>query len=253
MITKEWFDKLNEKEKEIQSMKDTLIEKAKEVLTWENENTGGKYDINDPIVHYYFTVETDENSIYLHVESSWRYGGHDENTYTVPLYKILSDDWKEKAVEEYKACQEKEKAEEEAKKAAKEREEYERLKAKFENEKVVEPKSDNERFKELVLFLAELADEHYEYDDIILDFEDKIEEAGGKAWFGAAKSDWSLGIEFTRYRYKDPEFYAEYYDGMQAPFTVCEWNDDFDKLETLMKETSEELYEKYQKHLKTNE
>lgn len=30
-------------------------------------------------------------------------------------------------------------------------------------------------------------------------------------------------------------YYAEYYDGMQAPFTVCKWCNDFQILEELLK------------------
>lgn len=40
-------------------------------------------------------------------------------------------------------------------------------------------------------------------------------------------------------------YYAEYYDGMQAPFIVCKWNKNFDELEELLKNTSSVLYQKY--------
>lgn len=91
---------------------------------------------------------------------------------------------------------------------------------------------------------------HSENDDKeITKFEDAIRNTGcGKAYFGIAKSDWE-GIEIIEpspYKKDKIRFYAEYYDGMQAPFTVCEWNDDFGKLETLLKNTSDILYSKYQ-------
>ena len=48
------------------------------------------------------------------------------------------------------------------------------------------------------------------------------------------------------------KFYAEYYDGMQAPFIVCKWSNDFEKLEELLKNTSTMLYKNYKIKLEVN-
>ena len=54
--------------------------------------------------------------------------------------------------------------------------------------------------------------------------------------------------EHLSYKYKDEgvTYYAEYYDGMQAPFLVCKWNHTFHELEDLLKKTSYLLYHRYQ-------
>ncbi len=110
------------------------------------------------------------------------------------------------------------------------------------------------KFEKLVMILAQ----NYECGDLKIDeeitkFEDAIEETGyGTAYFGTAKSDWDrieiIKPEHIPYKYKDEgtKYYAEYYDGMQAPFMVCKWNNDFAKLEELLKNTSDILYQKYQ-------
>ena len=136
-----------------------------------------------------------------------------------------------------------------------------------------------ERFKRLVLFLAKNSEcGNLEIDEEITKFEDAIKESGkGEAYFGIAKSNWE-NIEIIKpecfpYRYKNEgvKYYAEYYDGMQAPFEsnscqstelslcglihelcsicnllqiipralalwdveVCRWNGDFSELEEL--------------------
>ena len=96
--------------------------------------------------------------------------------------------------------------------------------------------NEQSKFEDLVMFLAQNSEcGNFELDEEITKFEDAIEETGcGEAYFGIAKSDWD-GIEVCRperipYRYKEEgvNFYAEYYDGMQAPFFVCKWCDEFD-------------------------
>lgn len=117
-----------------------------------------------------------------------------------------------------------------------------------------------EKFECLVLFLAK----HSEAGDLKMDeeitkFEDAIEKTGcNEAYFSIAKSDWER-IEIVRpecipfaYKKEGIKLYAEYYDGMQAPFTVCKWNEDFEKLEELLKNTSAWLYEKYQEICRKN-
>lgn len=118
--------------------------------------------------------------------------------------------------------------------------------------------NEQSKFTEMVMMLAQ----NSESGDIALDeeitkFEDAIKETGcGEAYFGTAKSDWDR-IEVVRqeripYKYEKEgvKYYAEYYDGMQAPFTACKWCDDFDRLEKLLKNTSDILYQKYQEVIK---
>ena len=114
--------------------------------------------------------------------------------------------------------------------------------------------SKQSKFEELVMFLAENSEcGNIELDEEITKFEDAIEKTGyGEAYFGIAKSDWDrieiVKPEHIPYKYRDEgaKYYAEYYDGMQAPFMVCKWCNDFDELEELLKNTSDVLYQKYQ-------
>lgn len=113
------------------------------------------------------------------------------------------------------------------------------------------------KFEKLVMLLAK-NDEcgNLEIDEEITKFEDAIEKTGyGTAYFGTAKSDWDR-IEVVRpenipYKYKNEgtKYYAEYYDGMQAPFMVCKWNGCFEQLEQLLKDTSSVLYSMYQNEI----
>lgn len=120
--------------------------------------------------------------------------------------------------------------------------------------------NDQYRFKKLVFFLAKNSEcGNSEMDEEITKFEDAMKESShGEAYFGIAKSNWD-GIEIVSpedipYRYKDKgaKYFAEYYDGMQAPFEVCYWSDDFSELEELLKNTSNILYQKYQEFQKNN-
>lgn len=72
----------------------------------------------------------------------------------------------------------------------------------------------------------------------------------GEASFGVAGEDWER-IEITEppYKYSDARFYAEYYNGFQAPFLVCIWNKDYAELEDILKNTSEKLYKAYRKEM----
>ena len=113
--------------------------------------------------------------------------------------------------------------------------------------------NEQDKFEKLVMLLAEKS-YHGEEDDAIDAFENKISETGyGDAYFGTAQSDYDrievVNPEFMPSWHR-AKFYAEYYDGFQAPFTVCEWNDDFDKLELLLKESSTTLFNMYQMRLK---
>lgn len=117
--------------------------------------------------------------------------------------------------------------------------------------------NEQDKFKALVMVIAQ----NYECGNLWLDFEitkfeDAIENSKlGTAYFGIAKSDWDRievvspnGIP-SLYKEAGIKFFAEYYDGMQAPFTVCKWAGDFNKLENLLKDTSEKLYEMYKNYL----
>lgn len=108
----------------------------------------------------------------------------------------------------------------------------------------------SKKFEKLVLFMAENYNSYdTELSDSISAFENAIEASGnGEAAFGIAGDDWER-IEITDppYKYSDAQFYAEYYDGFQAPFLICTWNRSFDELETLLEDTSEKLYRIYRK------
>lgn len=108
-------------------------------------------------------------------------------------------------------------------------------------------------FEILVMLLARLSNEsNLEINNEIIKFEDTIKDSKcGDAYFGIAKSDWDR-IEIIdksqipyKYKNEDLKFYAEYYDGFQAPFCVCKWNADFEKLENILKETTNIVYKKY--------
>ena len=98
-------------------------------------------------------------------------------------------------------------------------------------------------FELLVKLLSKLSDEDSSLDDEIDNFENAILDSGyGESYFGIPRSDWD-NIEVLPY--SKAKFYAEYYDGYQAPFTVCIWNESLRKLEELLKESSSVLYKEY--------
>ena len=108
--------------------------------------------------------------------------------------------------------------------------------------------SEYDKFEILVKTIAELA-YHGELEDVGT-FDTAINNApNGRANFFAARSDWD-GIDVVKNNIQNVRYYAEYYDGMQAPFLVCSWDDDFEKLEELLRNTSDILYNIYQKKLK---
>ena len=107
--------------------------------------------------------------------------------------------------------------------------------------------NEQEKFEAMVNLLAELSSEG-KYPEEIKNFEDVIKTSGnGEAYFGTAKEDWDM-IDFPRpqlFPDKEIKFFAEYYDGFQAPFVVCGWKDSFGELERLLEGVSEELYKVY--------
>ena len=90
-----------------------------------------------------------------------------------------------------------------------------------------------------------------ELNEAVSAFEDAIETSGnGEASFGVAGEDWErVEISQPPYTYPDAQFYASYDNGFQAPFLVCLWNNSFEELELLLKDTSEKLYKAYKKEL----
>ena len=98
-------------------------------------------------------------------------------------------------------------------------------------------------FELLVKLLSKLSDEDSSLDDEIDNFENAILDSGyGESYFKAPRSDWDNIEVIPDLKVK---FYAEYYDGYQAPFTVCIWNESLRKLEELLKESSPVLYKEY--------
>lgn len=118
---------------------------------------------------------------------------------------------------------------------------------------------DYDKFRIMVELLTELEKGDRDIYDGIYALEKAINSSGyGQAYFGTTNSDY-IKITTASKRTLDlvdiqrgVEFYAEYYDGYQAPFTVCEWKQDFSKLENLLKSTSASLYERYQDALSKN-
>lgn len=119
---------------------------------------------------------------------------------------------------------------------------------------IVKQCEDRLRFEVLVKTLAEQSYHGNEEVDI---FEQKLTNMGFKeVYFGVAKEDWDR-IEIVKNKGElerlGIRFYAEYYDGFQAPFDVFKWNEDVEILEELLKETSLSLYDMYLDALKEYE
>ena len=104
--------------------------------------------------------------------------------------------------------------------------------------------NEKHNFEVLVKLLSEL---WYKGDSLLDDeidnFENAILDSGyGESYFGIPRSDWDNIEVIPDSKVK---FYAEYYDGYQAPFTVCIWNKPIKELEELLKEASPTLYKEY--------
>lgn len=68
-------------------------------------------------------------------------------------------------------------------------------------------------------------------DDELDKFEEAISKSGyGESAFGVARENYDRIEVIPDSKVK---FYAEYYDGYQAPFTVCIWNKPIKELELL--------------------
>ena len=143
----------------IEKSSEQLYEKALEVCRWEEENLGKTYKFKDyflnseksdcvEIYNMRGILEINENYelkkedyVCFEIRDNIGFGDIDERTLRIPLYKLLSDTWREDALKEYtskleqeKVETEKEQKELERKKEEQERAEYERLKAKFESD-----------------------------------------------------------------------------------------------------------------------
>ena len=90
--------------------------------------------------------------------------------------------------------------------------------------------TDNECFENIVTQIIEMYDEdNVDLEDKVTELEKEMEKTGyGKAFFFVTKGD-GFKVDFVKnhIRYK---YYAEYYDGFQAPFIVCAWNGSIDFL-----------------------
>lgn len=126
----DYIAKKNELEQLHNELKEEFLQKAIDMLIWENENIGERHDINSKGTSYSYHIWFNKDDIELKVESSWSYGGYDVEEYVIPYEKLLSDEWKKDALLEY---QEKMVLIEQAK-IERERKEYERLKEIFDVE-----------------------------------------------------------------------------------------------------------------------
>lgn len=115
--------------------------------------------------------------------------------------------------------------------------------------------NEDDKFKILVKTMVEEANHGNKEVD---SFENAIK-ASGNGWAGFLTRDDSDKIDFmpnyTSYAKLEEiiRFYAEYYDGCQAPFRICEWKADISHLETLLKTCSKDLYMKYETRLHERE
>jgi len=135
-ITQEFIDELFATKEKLAQMYETLKNEYNNIVKWECENTERKWlsTISDEISE--ICIE-DSGNICIKIEDKENY----YETYECPLYKFISNDWKAEEVAKYQAQL---RREEESKKAQilkkikqredRERAEYERLKAKFENQ-----------------------------------------------------------------------------------------------------------------------
>ena len=127
----------NEKKSEVEDLhdklEDELFMKVIELLQWENANIGTHHDIAAMGVQYSYETEYFDTYVHLFVQASWSYGGYDTKSYKVSYDKLFSDDWKEAAIAEYNQQLENERKKHLEDEEEKERLEYLRLKAKFEN------------------------------------------------------------------------------------------------------------------------
>lgn len=121
--------------KSLEEINNTVKERCREIMQWKNKNCNENYHANSDIS----AIDYDGDEVTITVEEYLAYGGYDTHYYSFPFTEIINDDWHEAYLENYKrSCEEKLQKKLESKKIAAqkkeaaEREEYERLKKKFE-------------------------------------------------------------------------------------------------------------------------
>lgn len=136
-FTQEFLDNLLEKQNELNRMYEELRGYVHELNAWEEANLGIRVTVAGTIVN----VKADDKSVKIKTYDYDEYEDEYEfEEQSFPLHKLLSDDWKEAAIEKRRAelaeREEKQRMKEawlKEQKEAAERAEYERLKAKFES------------------------------------------------------------------------------------------------------------------------
>ena len=114
-------------------IEDDLINRACDILIWENENIGTKHDINAKGVLYSYDLKLTEKGLDVHVYISWAYGGYDEDCHFISFEKLVSDDWKTEELAKYQECKRIKEESLKKEKENKERRMYEELKKKYGN------------------------------------------------------------------------------------------------------------------------
>ncbi|MBQ8218359.1 MAG: hypothetical protein IJZ79_03545 [Bacilli bacterium] len=105
-LAKKYCQMKDEIEQIHDKLESELFDKFIEVLKWKNENLGTAFDIDDARTQYWFTSEFYEDNMQVDVERHWSYGGHDTDFWNISYDMLLSDDWKEAALAQYKLEQE---------------------------------------------------------------------------------------------------------------------------------------------------
>ena len=105
MLTSENFKLYLQKKKELKQLYSTLVDdlrnKALEVLQWENENIGTNHELNPAAEEYQFDIC--KTGVNMTVTSPLQ---NKQMMLFLPYEKLLSDDWKEEALEIYRQSKE---------------------------------------------------------------------------------------------------------------------------------------------------
>lgn len=136
-LTQEFLDKIIMTQNGLYDMYKELDGCVADLVSWERKNLNSfRSFISGEISAIY--VENDELKVEIY-EYDEDDGSFNKDILSYPLYRLLTDDWKEEALKEYQAELEKEKQKQRMKEEVRarkaeerERAEYERLKAKFE-------------------------------------------------------------------------------------------------------------------------
>ena len=123
----------------LESLEETMEQikqRCKEIMQWKNDFCHDIYCTYGTIS----SVEFDACNVEITVEEYWAYGGHETHCYSFPFHEIVNDNWKETYLEHYnqecehkkQQAQEKKVLDEKLKEEA-EKEQYMRLKAKYDS------------------------------------------------------------------------------------------------------------------------